>query len=57
LAGLGLFVYAQDIPPAVHYLLSLVMGILLLRRSPRRQRQRAESTSAREPSTVSNGER
>jgi len=57
LAGLGLFVYVHDIPPAVHYLLPLVMGILLLRRAPRPHRQRAESTPAPEPSAVLEGER
>ena len=32
LAGLGLFAYAHDIPPFLHYLLPIVMGILLLLR-------------------------
>lgn len=32
LAGLGLFAYAQDIPPFLHYLLPSVMGSLLLLR-------------------------
>ena len=30
LAGLGLFAYALDIPPILHHLLPIVMGILLL---------------------------
>lgn len=37
LAGLGLFVYVHDIPPFVHYLLPIVMGILLLRPDRRKQ--------------------
>jgi hypothetical protein len=30
LAGLGLFAYAHDVAPFVHYLLPIVMGVLLL---------------------------
>ena len=30
LAGLGFFAYAKDVPPFVHYLLPIVMGVLLL---------------------------
>jgi hypothetical protein len=32
LAGLGLFAYAHDVPPFLHYLLPITMGILLLLR-------------------------
>jgi hypothetical protein len=57
LAGLGLFVFAQDIPPLVHYLLPLVMGILLLRRTKQLEHQREEASPAPEPAAVPGGER
>ncbi len=44
-AGLGLFAYTKDVPPFVHYLLPIVMGVLLL--LPRAQgpaSSRAEAT-------------
>jgi hypothetical protein len=56
LAGLGLFAYAHDIAPFVHYLLPIVMGILLLLRwAPRTLRQREDASQAPAPSTISGG--
>jgi hypothetical protein len=57
LAGLGLFVFAQDIPPLVHSLVPLVMGILLLRRTKHIEHHREEASPAPEPAAVRGGER
>jgi hypothetical protein len=52
LMGLGLFAYAHDIPPFLHYLLPMVMGIMLLLRRNRlptashQSRQKEESAVA-----------
>jgi hypothetical protein len=35
LVGLGVFVYTHDIPPLLHYLPLLIIGILLLRSQPK----------------------
>lgn len=49
LAGLGLFAYAHDVPPFLHYLLPIVIGILLLLPRPqvsRGSRHEEEATVA-----------
>ena len=52
LAGLGLFVYAHDIPPLFHHLLPIVMGVLLLlprAQGPASTRAEVESRVASPP--------
>jgi hypothetical protein len=48
LAGLGLLGFSGDVPPFLYYLLPIVIGILLLRRSqvPTRSQHEEESTAA-----------
>lgn len=54
LAGLGLFAYAQDMPPFVHYLLPMLMGILLLLRgnqTPQHHHTEVETMPAEPPAS------